>query len=223
LIKKVLVSWSTGKDSAYALHHIRQSNEYEVVGLLSTLTEEYDRVAMHATRHELLKQQAEQLGLPLYPVFIPSSCSNELYEARMDIALKQAINEGISHVVFGDLFLEDIRKYRESQLAKINMIPLFPLWGMNTKHLAKEMIDAGIKAIITCVDPKKLDSSFVGREFNEQLLRDFPKEIDPCGENGEFHTFVYDGPMFNKSISISVGTILERGGYFFGDILSVVC
>lgn len=221
LIKKVLVSWSTGKDSAYALHHIRQTDHYEVVGLLSTISEEYDRVAMHATRHELLKIQAERLGLPLYPVFIPSSCSNDTYEARMEVVLKHAIKEGISHVVFGDLFLEDIRKYRESKLAQININPLFPLWGMNTTHLAKEMIYAGIKAVITCIDPQKLDSSFVGRQFNEQLLSDFSKDIDPCGENGEFHTFVYEGPMFYKSIPISIGTVVERNGFIFRDVMSL--
>lgn len=219
LIKKVLVSWSTGKDSAYALHHARQTDQYEVVGLLSTITEEYDRVSMHATHHELLKTQAERLGLPLYSVFIPSSCTNDIYEARMEIALRQVIKKGISHIVFGDLFLEEIRKYRESKLAKTNIIPLFPLWGINTACLAKEMIHAGIKAVITCVDPKKLDSSFVGRQFNEQILSDFPKGIDPCGENGEFHTFVYDGPMFYKSIPISIGTIVERNGYIFRDVM----
>jgi uncharacterized protein (TIGR00290 family) len=215
---KVLISWSTGKDSAYALHHIRQKNQYDIVGLLSTITEEYDRVAMHATRHELLRQQADQLELPLYPVFIPASCSNAIYEARMETVLKRAIKEGVTHVVFGDLFLEDIRKYRESQLAKINMTPLFPLWGMNTEHLAKEMIHIGIKAVITCIDPKKLDASFAGRQFNEALLSDFPKGIDPCGENGEFHTFVYDGPMFYKPIPISLGITVERHGYIFKDI-----
>jgi uncharacterized protein (TIGR00290 family) len=217
--KKVLISWSTGKDSAYALHHIRQTNQYEVVGLLSTITEEYDRVAMHATRHELLKKQAERLGLPLYPVFIPSSCSNEIYEARMEIVLGHVIKEGITHIVFGDLFLDDIRKYRESKLAKANIIPLFPLWGIDTVHLAKEMINAGIKAVITCIDPKKLDASFVGRQFDIQLLSDFPKGIDPCGENGEFHTFVYDGPMFYNPIPISIGTVVERNGYIFRDVM----
>jgi uncharacterized protein (TIGR00290 family) len=220
--EKVLVSWSTGKDSAYALHHIRQTNQYEVVGLLSTITEEYNRVAMHATRYELLEKQAEQVGLPLYPVFIPSTCSNDIYELRMDIALRRAIKEGITHIIFGDLFLEDIRKYRESRFAKTNIMPLFPLWGINTLCLAKEMINAGIKAVITCVDPKKLDSSFAGRQFNEELIGDLPKGIDPCGENGEFHTFVYDGPMFSKSLPISIGTVVERNGYIFRDIMTLM-
>jgi len=220
LIKnKVLVSWSTGKDSAYALHHIRQADQHEIVGLLSTITEEYDRVSMHATRHELLKKQAERLGLPLYPVFIPASCSNEIYEERMRNVMINVIKEGITHIAFGDLFLEDVRKYRELKLSTINITPLFPLWGMNTLHLAKEMIASGLKAVITCIDPKKLDAPFVGRKFNNQLLNDLPLDVDPCGENGEFHTFVYDGPMFKKPISISIGSIVERNGFIFRDIL----
>ena len=217
--RNTLVSWSTGKDSAYALHQVRQIDQYEVTGLLCTVTEEYNRVSMHATRYELLKKQAEQLGLLVYPVFIPSLCSNEIYEARIQLFLEQAIQQGITHIVFGDLFLEDIRKYRESKLAALNINPLFPLWGKNTTFLAKEMIHAGIKAVITCVDPKKLDASFVGRQFDEQLLSDFPKEIDPCGEYGEFHTFVYDGPMFHNPIPISIGTVVERNGYIFVDII----
>jgi uncharacterized protein (TIGR00290 family) len=216
---KVLISWSSGKDSAYALHHVLQTNQYEVVGLLSTLTEEYDRVSMHSTRHELLKKQAERLGLSLYPVFIPSVCSNTLYEERMENALYQATKNGITHIVFGDLFLEEIKKYRESKLETTNIIPLFPLWGKNTLNLAKEMINAGIKAVVTCIDPKKLDSSFVGRQFDEQLLNDFPKGIDPCGENGEFHTFVYDAPIFNQPIPISLGKIVERSGFIFRDVM----
>lgn len=218
LKNKVLVSWSTGKDSAYALQQIRQSDKYEIVGILSTITEDYDRVSMHSTRHELLKKQAERLGLPLYPVFIPSACSYDTYEICMLAALEQVIKIGISHVVFGDLFLEDIKKYRESQLAKINLTPLFPLWGRNTTLLASEMIHAGIKAITTCVDPRKLDSSFVGRQFDEEFLHDLPKGIDHCGEQGEFHTFVYDGPMFDKPISISQGIVVERDGYIFTDL-----
>lgn len=218
--KKVIVSWSTGKDSAYALHQIRQAaNLYDVVGIISTITEEYDRVSMHATRHELLKVQAARLELPLYPVFIPSKCSNAIYETSMEITLEKVIKEGVSHVVFGDLFLDDVRKYRESKLSKVNIIPLFPLWGINTKRLAKKMIDDGIKAVITCVDLKQLDSSFVGREFNEKLLNDLPESVDPCGENGEFHTFVYDGPMFSKSISISMGSVVERDGFIYKDVI----
>lgn len=219
LKNKLLVSWSTGKDSAYALHQIRQTNNYDIVGLLSTITEEYDRVSMHSTRYLLLEKQAEQLDLPLYPIFIPPSCTNEIYEERMQIFIKQAIQQGITHIVFGDLFLDDIRRYRESRLALTNITPLFPLWGKKTDLLAKEMIHAGIRAVITCIDTKKLDSSFAGRQFDEQFLSDLPKGIDPCGENGEFHTFVYDGPMFQKPIPISLGVVVEHNGYIFSDIL----
>lgn len=219
LKNKILVSWSTGKDSAYALHHISQIENYDIVGLLSTITEDYDRVSMHSTRHELLKKQADQLNLPLYPIFIPSSCTNKIYEARMQIFIEQAIKQGITHIVFGDLFLEDVRRYRESKLALTDITPLFPLWGKKTDFLAKEIIQSGLKAIITCVDPRKLDSSFAGRQFDEELLSDLPKEIDPCGENGEFHTFVYDGPMFQKPIPISLGERVERNGFVFQDVL----
>lgn len=215
---KVLISWSTGKDSAYALHQIRQIDSYEVVGLLSTITEEYDRVSMHATRHELLKKQAEQTGLPIYPVFIPAACSNEIYEARMQATLDNAIKQGITHIVFGDLFLEDIRKYRELKLATTTITPLFPLWKKETTILAKEMLSSGIKAVITCVDTAKLHSSFAGRQFDEQLLSDLPSGVDPCGEYGEFHTFVYDGPMFRQPISITTGEMVNRDGYTFCDI-----
>ena len=216
---KLLISWSTGKDSAYTLQKIHQADQFEVVGLLSTITEEYDRVAMHATRHELLKQQAKEAGLPLYPVFIPPLCSNEIYEARMLILLEQAISQKITHIAFGDLFLEDIRKYRESMLTKININPVFPLWGRDTASLAREMINAGIKAVVTCIDPKKLDSSFAGRQFDEKFLNDLPSGIDPCGEHGEFHTFVYDSPVFCNPIPVSIGTVVERGGYIFADVI----
>ncbi|MDR3491324.1 MAG: adenine nucleotide alpha hydrolase [Gammaproteobacteria bacterium] len=220
LKKKMLMSWSSGKDSAYALHKIRQSDEYEVVGLLSTVTEEYDRVAMHATRRELLEQQAHRLNLPLYILSIPSPCTNEIYEYRMHLLLEQAVNQGITHVAFGDLFLEDIRKYREIKLAMIGMHALFPLWKRDTTLLAHEMIDAGMKAIITCVDPKQLDPLFAGRQFDKSLLNDLPVEVDPCGEQGEFHTFVYDGPMFSSAIPISLGIILERDNFIFADVLA---
>ena len=216
---KTWVSWSSGKDSAYALHKLRQSNDYEVVGLLCTVTEEYDRVSMHATRLELLKQQAERLNLPLHVVLIPSSCSNKMYEERMQLALDQAITYGVTHIAFGDLFLEDIRHYRETKLAATGIKPLFPLWGLNTQQLAHEMIDAGIKAVLTCIDPKKLDPSFAGRMFDKVLLNDLPVAIDPCAERGEFHTFVYDGPMFSSPIKIKLGIIVDRDGFIFADIL----
>lgn len=219
ITKKVFVSWSTGKDSAYALHLIRQSNQYEIVGLLSTVTEEYDRVAMHGTRHTLLKIQAERLGLTSYPILIPPTCSDDLYNTRMQEAMERMIKAEISHVIYGDLFLEEIRKYRETKLAHTNITPLFPLWGKNTTKLANEMIESGIKAIITCIDTKKLDASFAGRHFDQQLLKDLPKDVDPCGENGEFHTFVYDGPMFCRPIPITLGTTVERETYIYQDII----
>lgn len=215
---KLLISWSTGKDSAYALHKVRESSEYEVVGLISTVTEEYDRVSMHSTRHALLKNQAEQMGLPLNIVSIPAVCSNEIYEAQMRILMDKAIKQGVTHVVFGDLYLEDIRRYRESMLSAINIKPLFPLWQKDTRLLAEEMIDSGMKAIITCIDSKKLDQSFAGRQFDKAFLNDLPRDIDPCGENGEFHTFVYDGPMFSKPIPVTVGAIVKRDGFIFADV-----
>lgn len=216
---KVLVSWSTGKDCAFALHHIRQLEEYEVVGLLTTITEESNRVTLHSIRYELLKKQAEQLNLPLYPIFIPNVCSTETYATRMQTLLDQAVKQGITHIVFGDLFLEDIRKYRELKMAPTNIIPLFPLWGSDTVSLAKEMINAGCKAVITCIDPKKLDASFVGRQFDEQFLNDLPDGVDPCGEYGEFHTFVYDSPMFKAPIPISIEGKNEHQGCIFVDIM----
>jgi uncharacterized protein (TIGR00290 family) len=216
---KVLLSWSTGKDSAYALYQMRNTNNFDVVGLLTTITEEYDRVSMHSTRHDLLKKQAEQLNLPLFPVFIPASCTHDIYKARMQIFIEQAAQQGITHIVFGDLFLENVRKYRESQLASSKIRPLFPLWGKNTKALAHEIIQCGWKAIITCVDSQKLDACFTGRHFDQEFLNDIPKDVDPCGENGEFHTFVYDGPLFQHPIPTSLGEIMESNGCFFRDIL----
>lgn len=218
LKNKILVSWSTGKDCAYALHHMRQLNNHEVVGLLTTITEDYDRVSMHSTRHELLKKQAEYLNLPIYPIFIPASCTNEIYEARMQHFINEAMNQGVTHIVFGDLFLEDVRRYREAKLATTTITPLFPLWGRNTATLANEMIDAGVKAVITCIDSKKLDATFVGRQFDKAFLNALPDGIDPCGENGEFHTFVYDGPMFERAISISMGEVVKRGDFIYVDV-----
>lgn len=215
---KILISWSTGKDSAYALHKIQKIGNQDVVGIFSTITEEYDRVAMHATRHELLKKQAKQVGLPLHLITIPSLCTNEVYEERMKIFLDHAACLGVTHIIFGDLFLEEVRRHREVMLSAMNIKPLFPLWGNDTKNLAKEMIDVGMKAIVTCIDPRKLDRSFAGRQFDEQFLRDLPSEVDRCGEYGEFHTFVYDGPMFCSSIPISVGEVVERNGFIFADV-----
>ncbi len=191
----------------------------DVVALLTTFNSEFDRVAMHAVRRELMEQQAAAAGLPLWAVPLPWPCSNDQYEMCMRQVLDRALSEGITTVAFGDLFLEDIRAYRETQMAKVNMTPLFPVWGINTTELAHEMIASGLKARLTCVDPRKLDASFAGREFDEQLLRDLPPGTDPCGENGEFHSFVYAGPMFRREIPIETGEVVEREGFVFADLL----
>ncbi len=217
--RKVLLSWSGGKDSAWALHLLRRDPSVEVVALLTTFNSEFDRVAMHAVRRELMEQQAAAAGLPLWAVPLPWPCSNEQYEQCMRQMLDRAISEGVQTVAFGDLFLEDIRAYRETQMAKVNMTPLFPVWGINTTELAHEMIASGLRARLTCVDPRKLDASFAGREFDEQLLRDLPPGTDPCGENGEFHSFVYAGPMFRHAIPIETGEVVEREGFVFADLL----
>jgi uncharacterized protein (TIGR00290 family) len=216
---QVLLSWSGGKDSAWALHLLRRDSKVEVVTLLTTFNSEFDRVAMHAVRRELMEQQAAAAGLPLWAVPLPWPCSNEQYEKCMRQMLDRAISEGVQTVAFGDLFLEDIRAYREAQMAKVDMTPLFPVWGINTTELAHEMIAAGLKARLTCVDPRKLDAGFAGREFDEQLLRDLPQGTDPCGENGEFHSFVYAGPMFRHAIPIETGEVIERDGFVFADLL----
>jgi uncharacterized protein (TIGR00290 family) len=217
--QKVLLSWSGGKDSAWALHLLLRDPSVDVVALLTTFNSDFDRVAMHAVRRELMEQQAAAAGLPLWAVPLPWPCSNEEYEKCMRQMLGRAISEGIQIVAFGDLFLEDIRAYRETQMAKAHMTPLFPVWGINTGELAHEMIASGLKARLTCVDPRKLDASVAGREFDEQLLRDLPPGIDPCGENGEFHSFVYAGPMFRHAIAIETGEVVERDGFVFADLL----
>jgi uncharacterized protein (TIGR00290 family) len=197
---------------------MRHTKHYEVVGLLSTMTEENSRVSMHNTRLELLKMQAQYAELPLHIVSIPENCPNEIYEARIQAMLENAISQDITHIAFGDLFLKNIRHYRESKLANINIKPLFPLWGQNTTYLAHEMIDVGMKAIIICIDSKKLDVSFIGRQFDKNLLQDLPAGIDPCAEHGEFHTFVYGGPMFLKNITLSTGSIIKCDDFILVDI-----
>src|SRR5690606_14938830 len=217
--KRTWMSWSTGKDCAFALYQLMKANDVEVTGLLTTVTEDYNRVSMHAVRKELLERQAESLGIPLYKVRIPKECTNEIYELRMREAINKALELGISHIAFGDLFLEDIRKYREEKLQGTGIDPLFPLWNSSTPNLAKEMITSGFKAVVTCIDPKVLPESFAGREFDESFLNDLPSNVDPCGENGEFHTFIYDAPMFKKPIPIQVGEKTKRDGFIFTDIL----
>jgi uncharacterized protein (TIGR00290 family) len=217
---KAWLAWSSGKDSAWSLHTVRQSGECEVVALLTTVNQTYQRVAMHAVRESLLEMQAAAAGLPLIKVPIPSPCSNEVYERAMGEAMTRAREEGVFHIVFGDLFLADIRAYREKQMAACGMTPIFPLWLRNTRQLADEMIVGGLLAYLTCVDPRKLDRSFAGRRFDADLLKALPPDVDPCGENGEFHTFADAGPMFRENIPITAGEIVERDGFVFADLIS---
>ena len=215
--KRVLVSWSGGKDSAWALHLLQQP-EFEVVGLLTTINTHFGRVAMHGFRQELLELQAEAAEIPLWPVPLPWPCSNEQYESAMSAACARAVAEGIDAIAFGDLFLEDIRAYRETKLAGTGLTPIFPCWQIPTDRLAREMIAAGVRAHLVCVDPRQLDGRFAGRVFDEALLRELPPNVDPCGERGEFHTFVSAGPMFardgrSRSIEVSAGDIVERAGF----------
>ena len=214
----ILLSWSSGKDSAWALHVLRQSG-LQVGGLLTTFNEAVDRVAMHAVRSELVEKQAEAAGLPLWRVPIPSPCPNEIYEERMRETTARAAAAGFTHVAFGDLFLEDVRRYREERLAGTGLTPLFPIWGQPTDTLAREMLAAGLDAILTCVNPAVLDGRFAGRRFDAVLLGDLPARVDPCGERGEFHTFCCAGPMFSAPIAVKPGVIVERGGYVFADVV----
>ena len=216
--KRVWLSWSSGKDSAWSLQVLRQEAEVEVVGLLTTLNGHFDRVAMHSTRRELLEAQARAAGLPLVTVPLPWPCSNEQYEAAMSGACEKAVGDGVEAVAFGDLFLEDIRKYRVEKLAGTGLEPLFPVWGLDTRELAREMVVAGVKTRLVCVDPKKLPREFAGRDLDAALLRELPEGVDPCGENGEFHSFVYGGPMFREEIPIESGEVVERDGFVFADV-----
>jgi uncharacterized protein (TIGR00290 family) len=219
---KILFSWSGGKDSALALHSIKNGKDFEIAALLTTVTADYDRISMHGVRRELLEKQAESTGLPLETVLISKKSSNEEYEGKMlDILLKYK-NEGVAAVAFGDIFLEDVKKYREENLTRIGMKGIFPLWKQSSYVLAKRFIELGFRAIITCVDSKQLDGKFCGREFDELLLSELPKTVDPCGENGEFHTFVYEGPVFTKNISFIKGEIVLRDEQFFFCDLKVV-
>jgi uncharacterized protein (TIGR00290 family) len=218
-LPKVLLSWSSGKDSAWSLHVLRRRGEVEVVGLLTTLNEAFDRVTMHAVRADLLRAQAEAAGVPLWPVFIPWPCTNEMYERAMGGAVDRARAEGIAGIAFGDLFLEDIRRYRETRLRGTGITPLFPIWGIPTPDLARDMITGGLRARLTCVDPKQLSPEFAGREFDGAFLDALPASVDPCGERGEFHTFAYDGPMFARPLSIRAGEVVTRDGFVFADLM----
>lgn len=224
---KAWLAWSSGKDSAWALHRVRQNCgqagggefAFDVVALLTTVNRTYQRVAMHAVRESLLDMQAAAAGLPQVKVPIPSPCPNEVYERAMSEAMERARAEGVRHVIFGDLFLEDIRAYRERQLAQCKMTPVFPLWGRDTRELAEDMLAGGLSAYLTCVDPRHLDRAFAGRRFDRELIAALPHGVDPCGENGEFHTFACAGPMFREEIAVTPGEIVERDGFVFADLL----
>jgi uncharacterized protein (TIGR00290 family) len=212
------MSWSSGKDSALALETVRQSGT-DVVRLLVTFNREADRVAMHAVRRQLVAAQADRLNIPVFSVELPSPCTNAEYEVRMADALRQAHHDRVDEIVFGDLFLQDVRAYRELAMAGTGISPMFPLWGRPTDELAHGMIDGGIRAVVTCVDPRQLDASFAGRWFDRDFLRDLPPQVDACGEHGEFHTFVCDGPGFSTPIDVTLGEVVERDGFVFADIL----
>jgi diphthamide synthase (EF-2-diphthine--ammonia ligase) len=216
---KALVAWSSGKDSAFSLDVMRRAGDYDIVGALTTVTETFGRVSMHGVRQEILMAQLDAAELPATIVAIPFPCSNEVYEARMATALAEAKTQGVSHVIFGDLFLQDVRAYREHKLEGTGITPLFPLWGRPTDALACEMIDAGLETYLTTVDLSKLPKSFAGRKFDAALLADFPPDIDPCGENGEFHSCVVAGPMLRRKIAITVGETVERDGFAYADLV----
>ncbi len=213
--EKMVFAWSSGKDSARALHEVRQDDQYEVVSLLTTVTEEYERISMHGVRIALVEQQAGSIGLPLEKVYIPKDASNENYETAMRDALRRYKEKGVGGVAFGDLFLEDLKVYRENKLAEAGMKAIFPLWKRDTTELAQSFIDQGFRAIITCIDSQALDGSFSGRLYDEQFLADLPPHVDPCGENGEFHSFVFDGPLFSSLVRFKKGEVVVRDNRFY--------
>lgn len=220
-MKRIWLAWSSGKDSAWALHILRRDPAVEVTGLLTTLNGAVDRVAMHGVRREILEAQAAAVGLPLLALHLPDPCSNDEYERVMRRAIDRARTEGITHVAFGDLFLQDVRSYREKQFAGTGIEPLFPIWGdqTDTPALARKMMEQGARAVITCIDTEQIPREFLGREFDEALLRDLPKAVDPCGERGEFHTLCHDGPAFQHSLTTVPGETVERGRFHYVDVL----
>jgi len=218
-MEKILFCWSGGKDSAMALYQMRKNNKYEVVSLLTTITEDYDRISMHGVRRLLVEQQARSLGIPLHKVFISKSCSNEEYGSKMSEALIKFKQEGVETVAFGDIFLEDVRKYREDNLAKLNMKGVFPLWGRNSAELVQSFIALGFRAVVSCINTKVLDEKFLGRQIDEDFIAELPPGIDPSGENGEFHSFVYDGPIFKQKIDYSQGESVLRESFHFCDLI----
>ena len=217
--RKTLLSWSSGKDSAWALHILRQQQDLEVIGLFCTFNKKFERGAMHAVRNELIHQQADSIGLPLQLIPIPHQCSDPEYKKIMGNFIEEAKSREIESIAFGDLFLEDIRSYREDSLAETGITPLFPLWGMPTDELSQEMVNSGLRAKITCIDPQHLSPEFAGHEYNDTFLEQIPGSVDPCGENGEFHSFAYDGPMFESAVNICEGETVTRDGFIFTDLL----
>lgn len=218
-MEEALFCWSGGKDSAHALYEVRRNKEYEIVALLVTVNEDYDRVSMHGVRRILIEQQVRSIGLPIEEVFVPKSSTNEEYESRMGQTLKRWQRDGVNTAVFGDIFLEDLRKYREANLAQIGMKAVFPLWGRDTGELFKSFITLGFKAVVTCVDTKALDKRFIGRTLDEEFLAELPSGVDPCGENGEFHSFVYDGPIFQQPIDFTLGERVLRDSFYYCDLV----
>lgn len=219
--KKTLLSWSGGKDSAWALHTLRQDPEYRIDALLTTVNAHFGRVAIHGFREELLDCQAASVGLPVWKIPLPYPCSNADYESRMATVCARAVQEGFEAVAFGDLFLEDIRAYRIERLAGTGLEPIFPVWGIPTDQLARRMVANGLRARITCVDPRHLPASFCGRIFDNDFLADLPSSVDPCGERGEFHSFAYAGPMFTQPVSVSHTNTVEREGFVYGELVRV--
>jgi uncharacterized protein (TIGR00290 family) len=216
---KILVSWSSGKDSAWMLHVLRQNGAGEVSALLTSVNETAGRVSMHGVREDILRAQADAAGLPLMTIPLPWPCSNEIYEARLRAAVDRAVAVGFTHVAFGDLFLDDVRKYREDRLAGTGLTPLFPLWERPTPALAREMIASGLRARLSCLDPRVMPRELIGAAFDERLLASLPSSVDPCGERGEFHTCVTAGPMFSSALRIEPGEVVEREGFIYGDLL----
>jgi len=218
-MKKLLFCWSGGKDSAMALYEIQKNNEYQVVSLLTTITEDYDRISLHGVRRLLVEQQARSLAIPLHKVFVPKSCSNEEYAAKMSQTLIQFKQEGVENVAFGDIFLEDVRKYREDNLAQLNMKGVFPIWERDTAELVQSFVALGFRAVVSCIDTKVLDERFLGRQLDKDFIAELPPDIDPSGENGEFHSFVYDGPIFKKKIGYKRGESVLRDSFYFCDLI----
>jgi uncharacterized protein (TIGR00290 family) len=219
--KKTLLSWSSGKDSAWVLYLLQQNLGIEIIGLFTVMNQKYNRVSMHATRLEMLEQQANAVGLPLQTIDLPDPCTNEQYDAVMQRFVMESASNGIECMAFGDLFLEDIRKYRENQLKGTGIEPIFPLWEIPTAELAELMLSAGIEAYVSSIDLKRLPSHFAGRKWSRDLLKEFPHDCDPCGENGEIHTVIVGGPMFTKSVPIKIGEIVERNGFAYADIIPI--